>query len=62
MGQITDEKLRLILEAMQGITYLEWKKLKHVIDRKFDSEASMQGNKIKMASPEVIIDSYKHLF
>lgn len=57
-----DEKLKAIIEAMQGITYLEWKKLRHVIERKFDSEASMQRNKIKMASPEVIIDSYKHLF
>lgn len=59
---MTDEKMKLIIEAMQGITYLEWEKLKHVIERKFDSEASMQRNKIKMASPGVIIDSYKELF
>lgn len=56
-----DEKLKAIIEAMQGITYLEWEKLRHVIERKFDSEASMQRNKIKMTSPEVIIDSYKNL-
>lgn len=54
--------MQLILHAMDGITYLEWTKLKHVIDRKFDSEASQQRNRIKMASPEVIIDSYKQLF
>lgn len=59
---MTGEKMQLILQAMDGITYLEWTKLKHVIDRKFDNEASIQRNRIKMASPEVIIDSYKQLF
>lgn len=57
-----EAKVKNILEVMQGITYLEWEKLKHAIDSQFDSEASMQRNKIKMASPEVVIDSYKRLF
>ena len=29
-----DEKLKAIIEAMQGITYLEWKKLRHVIEQR----------------------------
>lgn len=59
---MAEEKMRLILQAMDGITYLEWTKLKHVIDRKFNNEASIQRNKIKMASPEAIINSYQQLF
>lgn len=60
--EIKEEKLRLILDAMQGITYLEWKKLSHVIEKRFNFEASMQENEIKMASPEVVMDSYKRSF
>ncbi len=59
---MTDEKIKSIIEAMQGITFLEWKKLKHVVDRRFEDEASQQKNRIKMESPEVIIRSYKESF
>ena len=57
-----ETKINRILESMQGVTYLEWEKLKHVIDTYFNSEATMQKNKILMARPEVIIDSFKRLF
>ncbi len=57
-----EEKLQLILKDMQGITYPEWKKLSHVIDCYFSSEASAREKEIKMESPEVIMNSYKRLF
>ncbi len=57
-----ETKMHQILEAMQGITHLEWEKLKHAIDTYFNSEATKQKNKILMARPEVIIDSFKRLF
>lgn len=59
---MNEEKVKHILEAMQGITYLEWNKLSHVIDVTFKSEASKESNKIEIASPEVIASKYKRLF
>lgn len=41
-----------IYEALQGITYIEWKKLRHSIDRSFETEAARQENKIEIAAPE----------
>ncbi len=51
---ITAEEQRLgkVFEALQGITYLEWQKLSHAIDRSFQSEATKQSNNIKIAAPE----------
>ena len=57
-----ETKMTCILESMQGVTHLEWEKLKHAIDTCFNSEATKQRNKILMARPEVIIDSFKRLF
>lgn len=57
-----ETKMNCILESMQGITQLEWKKLKHVIDAYFNNEAAIQKNKILIARPEVIADLYKWLF
>jgi len=59
---VTDAKIKLIIESMQGITYLEWQKLRHVIDRTYDSEASKKKNEVEMASPADIISFYKQLF
>ena len=56
-----EKKIDCILKSMQGITYMEWEKLKHVIDVHFNNEATIQKNNILMARPEVIIDSYKRL-
>ncbi len=50
--KMSEEKIDSILQAMQGITYLEWKKLSHAIDKFFESEASKQSNKIELATPE----------
>lgn len=57
-----DKKLKAIFESMQGITLLEWQKLKQAIDDAFRSEVAKQNNKIPMATSEKLIDSYKGLF
>ena len=59
---INEEKMNEILQSMQGITYLEWRKLSHSIDQYFNNEVTIQGNKIVMASPEILINFYKRLF
>lgn len=63
-NKMNEEKVKLILEAMQGITYLEWKKLSHIIDITFKAETDNQSNKIEIASPEKIVNNpaYKGLF
>ena len=35
-----DKKLRTILQDMEGITYLEWQKVKQMVDAHFISEAA----------------------
>ena len=55
-----EKSMRDIYEALQGITYLEWKKLSHAINRHFESEASKQENNILIGSPEELEKSYKY--
>lgn len=57
-----EEKLNLILESMQGITYLEWTKLAHVIEETFECELANLKNGLQMANPDVVNDIYKRLF
>ena len=57
-----EEKARQILEAMQGITYLEWRKLSHTIETAFSSEAGRQSNSIEIASPDEILKKLQVLF
>lgn len=59
---MSEEKIRLILETMQGITYLDWKKLSHVIEERFSAEAGKQSNKIVIASPDEIMNSSEYKF
>lgn len=56
------EKIKSILEAMQGITYLEWKKLKNVIEENFNKKAGNLSNKIEIASSDEIISEFEKLF
>lgn len=56
------EKLRKILQVMEGISYFEWKKLKHIVDVHFDQEAAKQNNKIMLAATEELMTSYNRLF
>lgn len=57
-----EEKLRKILQVMEGISYLEWQKLKHVVDIHFDNEAAKHNNKIMLAATEELMTSYNRLF
>ena len=59
---MNEEKMRIILEAMRGITYLEWTKLANAIEATFKAEATNLKNELKMANPDTVSDSYKRLF
>lgn len=49
---LDENKKQQIFEALQGITYLDWMKLRHSIDRSFQSAVTTQTNKIEIALPE----------
>lgn len=57
-----DKKLKAILQDMEGITYLEWQKLKHVVDVYFNNETAKQNNKILLADSKTLADLYNRLF
>lgn len=59
---MTEEKIRLILEAMQGITYMEWRKLKHCIDTRFNADTSAAANRVPLADAEKIVEAYRREF
>lgn len=59
---MNDEKLKEVLTAMQGITYLEWQKLKHTIDVCFNADVSTATNKMQLADVDRIVESYSHTF
>lgn len=48
---LDENKKQQIFEALQGITYLDWMKLRHSIDRSFQSEVTSHTNKIEIATP-----------
>lgn len=54
-----EEKLKEISEAMQGITYLDWVKVRTIFDLCFDVEADSLKNKIQVAGVEKIVESFK---
>lgn len=54
-----EKKIKEILEAMQGISNLEWTKLRFVIDRTFESGISNYERELKIATPEKIVSRYK---
>lgn len=49
---LDENKKQQIFEVLQGITYLDWMKLRHSIDRSFQSEVTNHTNKIEIATPE----------
>lgn len=59
---VNEQKLNTILEAMQGITFLEWKKLSHMINTRFDADVSIVSNKITLADADKIIEAYNREF
>lgn len=59
---MNDEKIKEVLTAMQGITYLEWKKLKQTIDLCFSTEISAETNKIQLTGVDRIAEYYGRTF
>lgn len=49
---LDENKKQQIFEALQGITYLEWQKLRHGIELSFQNEVTSQSNRIEIATPE----------
>lgn len=57
---MSDQKLESILKAMDGITYLEWDKLKMSIDSYFKREASKQNRDIPLTCDNQIEKEYMY--
>lgn len=57
-----EEKIRKIIEAMDGITYIEWCKLKHVMDKDFTAKAGKIAMEIVIDSSDEIVNSFKREF
>ena len=55
---MTEQKVKLILEAMSGITYSEWRKLRHCIDARFNADVSAATNELPLADAETIVRDY----
>lgn len=56
------EKQKEVIKAMQGMTYLEWVKLSHVINVRFEAEANAIKNELVIAEPGIIAAKYKQLY
>lgn len=56
---MTEENIQKILNAMQGITYPDWVKLRNCIDEQFKTEASKIKISIKIAGADKIVAEYK---
>lgn len=56
------EKQKEVIKAMQGMTYLEWVKLSHVINVRFNTDALALKNKLAVVNPEVAETEYERLF
>ena len=57
---MTQEQLKKIMDAMQGITYLDWEKLSLCISSIFNAEISKQANGTRLTDSERVIEEYKH--
>lgn len=55
------EKQKEVIKAMQGMTYLEWVKLSHIINIKFGNEADKIKKGLEVASLEDFENDYNWL-
>lgn len=55
---MTEEKMRQIIDAMQGITRNEWLKLRHFIDRAFDSKFNKLANDLTISETDELMNGY----
>lgn len=56
---MTEQRVREIIDHMQGITFSEWQKLKSCIDALFNADAGKMKNEIQIADTETIVAEYK---
>lgn len=62
MEREEEETYKKIYATLQGITYLEWTKLRTTIDRSFDNEAANIKKGLKIAAPDNLEKTHKLLF
>lgn len=51
---MTEQKYLQYFKALEGITYSEWGKLKHLIDEHFRAEISKQTKNLPLAENELL--------
>lgn len=55
------EAVMKVISAIDGITYLDWIKIKQSIDASFETKVLRQRNTISI-SPDEVMSSYQSLF
>lgn len=55
-----ENKIEKAALLVSELTYLEWKKLRHAIDRCFEKEANQVSNKVTLPSTDKLAPSIKH--
>lgn len=56
-----DEKVMKVVDALNGITFQDWIKIKQSVDAAFSSKTARLQNSISI-SPEEVMTSYLRLF
>lgn len=54
------QKLDSILNELEGITQLDWQKLKIYVDTYFRKKSSQLNNKIQLADKNYVVEEFKH--
>lgn len=57
-----EEKIKKIVEALEGITYEEWKKISTSIETSYKKQADTITKKLEVPALENIISTYKGMF
>ena len=56
-----DQRLRMIAQAVDGMSFLDWKKARHQIDRMFGYQATVASNRVIISKTlEEIADTIKN--
>lgn len=55
---MTREQLTTILNALKGLSYLDWNRLSMVIESYYQKEAHRQNNRILLEDLDYVVDGY----
>lgn len=55
---MTEEKRDQILSDLEGITYMDWQKLKHAVDVAFSVEVNSAANKVPFSRLDIVKKEY----